>query len=420
MTDKVVITGFGLVSSLGHTASATWDSLLSGKCGILPIKDFDAQGFDCGTAARIHDLHPAELGIHPRDARIMDRHSHMLMKAGQDAFRLGEMGGLLPEEIGFYAGIGMVDYSTDDLLPSVVKSLDCHGNLNYDAFYSGAFREIHPLWPLSMLNNISFCQVAINLGLKGENTVFSPHADSGAQAVIEGCRTIAEKKALAVLAGGVSEKVSPLSLARASLFGILNNEDMACRPFAKGRKGTVLGEGCGMIVMELLTSAVKRQTPYFAVMTGYCCTFGKSEDSHCPTARAVSDAMKGALTMAGLRPSDIDLVIAHGDGTRAGDKNEIEAIHGTFSDCIGRVNVFSSKGALGHLLAGAPAVDIILGIYMIRNGIVPVVCNAMPLDGDIRFKVVSGEPLKTRLKRVLINAGSYEGQCVSLIIEAVE
>ncbi|MBI5408741.1 MAG: hypothetical protein HZA14_05185 [Nitrospirae bacterium] len=402
MNDKVVITGMGIVSSLGLTAAETWDALLSGKCGILPIADFDVSGFGCKSAAQVHGLNPSELGVHPRDARIMDKHSHMLLKCGQDAFREGGMVGLLPEDIGFFAGMGMVDYKIDDLMPAVLKSLDSHGDLNYDSFYTGAYQEIFPLWPLSMLNNISFCQIAINLGIKGENTVFSPHADSGAQAIIEGVNTILGKKAQAVLAGGVSEKVSPLSTARASWFG-------ASSP---------LGEGCGVIALELLSSAKQRGVPYFAAITGYACTFGKDERSNCPTAEAVSNAMEQALAKASLKPSDIDLVIAHGDGTDIGDRNEIEAIHHTFSKCIDKINAYSSKGALGHMLAGAPAVDVILGAYIIQHGIIPAVCNTGSIDKSVKFNLVK-EPLKADVKRVLINSFSCEGQCVSLIIEKI-
>ncbi|RJQ55883.1 MAG: hypothetical protein C4526_02600 [Nitrospiraceae bacterium] len=404
MNDKVVITGFGLVSSLGLTASETWESLLSGQSGIRPAEGTDMQGFNCKAAAPVNGLDPSGLGIHPRDARIMDKHSHMLMKCGQDAYKHAKLdtASIPAEETGFYAGMGMIDYNISDLLPAVLKSLDTRNNLDYDAFYSRAYQEIHPLWPLSMLNNISFCQVAINLGLKGENTVFSPHADSGAQAIIEGVNSIIEKKAQAVLAGGVSEKISPMSLARSSWFG-----------------GTVPGEGCGIIALELLSSAKNRQTSCFAAITGYACAFEKSGGPHGPSSTAVSNAMDQAISRAGLRPSDIDLIIAHGDGTHAGDKNEIEAINNTFSDCLDKVNVFTSKGALGHLLAAAPAVDIILGIYMLRDGIIPAVCNASPVDKDIRFKVACNVPVKKDLKRILINACSYEGQCASLIIEKV-
>jgi 3-oxoacyl-[acyl-carrier-protein] synthase II len=211
-------------------------------------------------------------------------------------------------------------------------------------------QEILSALALSMLNNISFCQVAVSLGIKGENTVFSPHADSGAQAIIEGVNTIIEKKAQLALAGGVSEKVSPLSLARASWSGILNaveefSDKTLCRPFGKNRKGTIIGEGCGIVTLESLSSAKKRQAPYFAAITGYAFAFGKRESCNCPTSGALSNAMEQALFMADLKPSDIDLIIAHGDGTHMGDKNEIEAIHQTFSNCISRINVFSSKGS---------------------------------------------------------------------------
>ncbi|MBI4847862.1 MAG: hypothetical protein HY808_04690 [Nitrospirae bacterium] len=423
MKDKVVITGFGLVSSLGPNASETWDALLSGKSG----------------AAQVPELNPAELGIHPRDARIMDKHAHMLLKSSQDSFRHSRLdtSSIPKDDIGFFAGMGMVDYNIDDLLPAVVKSLDAHGSLDYDAFYSGAFQEIYPLWPLSMLNNISFCQAAINLGIKGESAVFSPHADSGAQAIMEGLNTIIEKKAQAVLAGGVSEKSSPLSLARASLSGILNTssennpplkkgaaggffDEPLCRPFGGNRTGTILGEGCGVVTLELLSSAKKRQVPYFAAITGYASAFGKSDEYNCPASAAISNAMEQALIKAGLAPSDIDLIIAHGDGTRMGDANEIEAIHHTFSDCINKVNVFSSKGALGHMLAGAPAVDIILGTYILENGIIPAVHNSLPPDKNIRFNLVNKGPLKTTIKRIVVNSFSYEGQCASLIIEALD
>jgi 3-oxoacyl-[acyl-carrier-protein] synthase II len=422
MSDKVAITGTGLVSSLGLNASETWDALLSGKCGIRVIDDFDAQSFDCHAAARVQGLSPSELDIHPRDSRIMDKHSFMLMKGSRDAFNQSKLdnGSITPEDIGYFAGMGMVDYDIEDLLPSVLKSLDQQGNLDYNKFFSQAYQDIHPLWPLSMMNNISFCQVAIDLGIKGENTVFSPHSDSGSHSIIEAHNYIMEKKARVVLAGGVSEKVSPSSLARASWFGILNNEEPACRPFGKARKGTILGEGCGILSLELQSSAEKRQIRCLAAISGYGASFEVSEELNCPTSKAISLSMEQAISKANLKPSDIDLIIAQGDGTYTGDKNEIEAMQLTFTDCIDKVNVFSSKGALSNLLAGAPAVDVILGIYILENGIIPATYNSLPLEENIKFNVISSEPLRAHPKRILINSRSYEGQCASLIIEAID
>jgi 3-oxoacyl-[acyl-carrier-protein] synthase II len=421
MKDRIVITGTGLVSSLGFTASETWKALLDGKCGIRTIEDFDAGGFECTAAAQVLSLNPDDLDIHPRDARIMDKHAHMLMKCGQNAFRSAglEKADIPPEDIGFFAGMGMVDYNIDDLLPAIVKSLDSTGNIDYDTFYSEAYQDIFPLWPLTMLNNISFCQVAINLGIKGDNTVFCPHADSGLHAVIEAMHSLYEGKARIVLAGGVSEKVSPMSMARASLFEILNKDDAACRPFDDHCAGTLLGEGCGIVSLERESSAKERHMPYSVAVTGYGTSFTREPDHYCPTSEAIAHSMNHAISTAGIKSDDIDLVIAHGDGTIEGDRNEQSALNAVFGGSMGSIRLYSSKASLGHTLAGAPGIDLILGMYSIENGIIPPVYGRSP-DSRVSQNLVFNNPLTRDVKRILLNALSYEGQCASLIIEAIQ
>jgi 3-oxoacyl-[acyl-carrier-protein] synthase II len=426
MVDKVVITGMGLVTSFGPGVSETWDALISGRSGIRRIDTFDVQGFDCKHAAQVQDLGPEDLNIHPRDSRIMDKHAYMLMKSSRDAFAQSHLGirSVAPEDIGFFAGMGMVDYNIEDILPSVLNSLDEHGVLDHDKFFSSGYRDIYPLWPLSMLNNISFCLAAIDLGIKGENTVFSPHGDSAIHAIMEAYNVVSEKRAEVALAGGVSEKISPQSLARASLSGILNtsnNEDtLRCNPFGKNRQGTVLGEGCGVLALELRSSAEESRLHQLAAVAGYGASFELEKDAHCPTSNAISLSMEQALAGSDLRPSDIDVIIAHGDGTEAGDRSESEAIHHTFRDCISRTHVYSSKGAIGNLLAGSSAADVILGICMLGNGIIPPVSGSHPIDDNILFNVVHGEPVKAAPGRIMINTRSHEGQCASLIIEAAK
>lgn len=422
--DRVVITGTGIVCSLGSDVSKVWEALLSEKTGIKSIEGFDPGGFGCTFAAQTEPLNPGDLGIHPRDSRIMDTHSYLLMKGSRDAFlqsRLTE-GSILREEIGFFAGMGMVDYEVEDLLPAVLKSLDGAGDLDYSAFYSKGYTEIYPLWPLSMLNNISFCQVAMSLDVQGENTVFSPHGDSGIMAVAEGMKALWGQRAQAVLCGGVSEKVSPFSLARAHLSGVLNTtvpqNKQLCKPFDVGRGGTVLGEGCGVIAMELESTALKRGVPGLASITGYGSACEPEGRCSGPTARALVVAMEESLERGGHKPSDIDVVIANGEGTMTGDRNEIEAIHSVFSDCVDQVHVYSSKGNLGHLLAGAPLVDTILGISMLRSGLVPRTLHTSSPESKIRFPLVYREPLRVEPRRILVNSQSYEGQAASLILEA--
>lgn len=423
--EQVVITGTCLVSSLGKNSEGNWDAICSGRSGIRPISGFDTRGFTCRHAAEVGALDPETLGIHPRDARIMDTHAYLLMMASRGAFRNSglDQAALSSDQIGFYAGMGMVDYRTEDILTAVVKSLGQDGNLSYPAFYTGGYREIYPLWPLSMLNNITFCQVGIDLGIRGENAVFCPHAEAGAQAITEGLRTVSEGRAKAVLVGGVSEKVSPLSIARGQLAGVFKDTSQAgnagCNPFAKEDKGTLMGEGAGILSLELRSSADSRRAPYSVMISGYGHTCEPLKEGPSPSAAAISCAMGRAIETASLNTADIDLIIAHGDGSAYADQSEAEAINETFGRCRERVHVYSSKAAIGNLFAGAPAADIILGMHMIEKGIIPFVTH------DITYAIkdiglVIGKPLRKTVRRVMVNCQSYEGQAASLIIEAVK
>ena len=127
--------------------------------------------------------------------------------------------------------------------------------------------------------------------------------------------------------------------------------------------------------------------------------------------------MRDSMDKAGVNAKDIDVIIANGDGTRRGDANEMEAVHNVFSDCIDTIPVYSSKSALGHMYAGAPAVDVILALYMIENGVIPAVLTPGPLDQEIRFQLVKDAPFMKKSGRIMVNCQSYEGQSASLIIE---
>jgi 3-oxoacyl-[acyl-carrier-protein] synthase II len=422
MTDPVVITGAGVVCSLGIGQDAVWDALLSGKSGVRSIAGFDARGFRCA-AAQVVDLNKDESGIDPRDTRIMRTHSYMLSKATRDAFtNAGLPSPSLPSEaIGFFAGMGMVDYEVNDLLPAVLKSLNPDRSIDYDTFFSEGFQEIHPLWPLSMLNNVSFCLVAIGLDIQGDNTVFSPHADSGGLSVREAMLSVRERRSGIAFAAGVSETISPLSLARMSLAGLLasgdRNDEQLPRPFDAERTGTVLGEGCGVVSLELLSSARARGAEPLAELSGVGAACEHRDGATSPTATAIAAAMEQALRSAGMIPQQIDAVIAHGDGSREGDAREIEALQTVFSGEIGRLPVFSSKGSLGHLLAAAPVVDLITGISMLTHNTVPATLHTRRPDTSVHFNLVLGSALHAPLHRILINCRSAEGQAVSLIIE---
>ena len=421
--NAVVITGVGAMTALGHNADATWRALVAGQTGIRALEGFELDGFDCRVGAQIRGFDPGALGFNSKLARVLDLHSFMLLKCAQDAFvQAGlDTAGVAAENVSLFVGMGMVDYKIEDLLSAVRVSTGAQGELDMDAFYSRGYQQIYPLITLVMLNNVSLCEVAIRLRIRGENAVFSPHADSGAQAIAEGVRILQEGRAKVALVGGVSEKISPLGLARAHFLGLLNVGDqgfMPCRPFAADRNGTVLGEGCGIVNLELRQTADERGVPYRAAVTGYGCAFEAAEEGAAPTARAISRAMQLALASAEVDPGQVDVVIAHGDGSRVGDTKEIEAIQQVFSTCLDRIQVFSSKGLLGHLLAGAIAVDLILATYIITRGVIPAALRSVPLDEHLRFNLITEAPCEAAPRRLLVNCRSNEGHCASLVIEA--
>lgn len=317
----------------------------------------------------------------------------------------------------------MVDYETADILPAVVKSSAADGQqlcgeFNHGVFYKKGYREIYPLWPLSMLNNIALCQSSVKLKIRGDNTVFSAHADSGICAIAEGAAAVITGKARIVLAGGVSEKVTPLSLARAHIAGVLKSRHdgvLSCRPFSSQRCGTILGDGAGFLAIETLSQAVTRGVTPIAEIAGWGRAFGCEGDLYGgPTSAAIINAMTAALSMAGLQPSDIDVLIAHGDGTISGDKNEIDAVNELFHGCP--ISVISTKGALGSLWAAAAPIDTAIAAYVIKTGLIPPSLYSTPADEAVRFEIVTQAPLQKRVSAVMINCHSYEGQASSLIV----
>lgn len=424
MPDRVVITGAGLLSALGLSAPETWTGLLSGKSAVSPIRGFDATGFSCGAAAEALDAGPAALGIKRREARTMDRHSYLLLGSVLEAYEEAGLGASRPEpaEVAFFAGMGMVDYRLDDLLPTVLKCMDKKGRIDYDKFFSGAFEQIHPLWPLGMLNNIAFCQVSIRLGIMGDNTVFSPHADSGAQALWEAVCSVAEGRSRVALASGVCEKVSPCSLARLQFSRVLagGGGNATCKPFAPSRDGTVPGEAAATLVLELESSALTRGSQPMAAITGFGAGFGIDEhDDHAPSTGAYRTAMEKALAVSGTEASGVGLIIANADGTLTGDRNEARAIVSVFGKAPDGPAVYGTKGALGHTLAAAPVADAVIALYIMCTGQLPGTVGAGPAGDALGLRLAVGGHASAPGGAIMINSSSPEGQAASIIMEAV-
>lgn len=398
----IVVTGVGVVCALGGSARQLWENLVSEKPEKCRPPDPATGDSGCAPSSGAGPASP-RTDLPPQLAKSMGKHLQLLLGSAEEAYNhaaLGQ-GNLDPEKIAFFAGMGMIDYRVEDLLPAVVKSLSETGELDYDRFFSSGFREIYPLWPLAVLNNVVFCQVAIQFGIRGENCVFPPHGDAGIRAVAEAAGVLRSGKARAALAGGVSEEVRPVTLGRAAMSGVAGSfdPDGVC-----GGSAPFLGESGAMLIIEPLPSARRRGAGPLAELSGFGFACEKEPGKDHPSARAVSSAMEAALGGGGLAPEDIDLVFASGRANPRASAREREAIESVFgrNGC----EVVSSGPIFGETFAAAPVVDAVLGVEILRSGRVP----------PVLFTVRAPRPGARKIERILINGASSEGQCASMIL----
>jgi 3-oxoacyl-[acyl-carrier-protein] synthase II len=394
---RIVITGTGAVCSVGNSVREIWDALICGKSGIKAIEGFDASGFGRIRCAQALNVPGIKTNIHPRLAKSMGKYLTLLLLSAEEAYHHAGLGAkaVEGEETGFFAAIGMGGFQVDDFISCVLKSRSPNGELDYNMFFSGGYLEIYPLALLAVLNNVVFCQVAIHLGVRGENCVFAPHADAGIQAIAEAAKVLREGKAKAALVSGVGEEISPISLARGRLNGLLGGDELVESPF--------LGECGASLVLEPIDLAMQRGAKPLAGIAGFGFACEKSVTESCPTSWAVRAAMEEALLDSGLQPEDIDLVLTGASGN-PGIAVCAEAVDKVFGE--GHIPpVLSSGRVLGEIFGAEPVLNSIIGSKIFESSIIP-----SGLYG----------PAVTDSGRIMTVSTSYEGRCASLIIERVE
>lgn len=380
MFTQIAITSLGVISSLGVEHKGLWDSFINPKRIYRPIPEI--QYFDLNNH-NLCSIDDKQLSLHPKERRIIGKHSTMLMFASEKAYLKGGLRDLQPEDIGFFTSFGMVDYTVEDLLPAVVKSIK-DGRLDYSSFFKGAYREIYPLWPLSMLNNIALCQTAIRLGIKGDNAVYTPHSDSSLQAINSACLSVAMGHCKIALAGGVSEVIGPNSLAR-YLNCNTNKSRVGCN--IDDTLITPMAEGSAIFAIERLDDARLRGKRPLALIVGFGSAFGFDDLKGGPSQEAIKRAIERSLINANINSKDIDVVFSHYDSKTEEGINETRALCEIFDKAI---KIVSSKAVLGDMLSGAGAFDIALAISMFDT---------------------------EKVDTALINAFSVEGNTASLIIK---
>ncbi len=419
MMRRVVVTGLGLVTPLGCDVETAWANLIAGKSGASRITRFDTKDQKCHIACEVKPKdHP--WGFDP-DLRVdhkVQRQVDPFIIYGIDAAGQAiEDAGLtdMSEEERYRAGCsigsgigGLPGIESESLLlaekgPSRVSPHFVHGRL---------------------INLISG-QVSIKYGLMGPNHAVVTACSTGAHSIGDAARMIALDDADVMLAGGSEATICPIGIAGFAQARALNmtyndRPEQASRPYDKDRDGFVMGEGAGVVVLEEYEHAKARGAKIYAEVVGY----GLSGDAYHVTAphpegSGAFRAMEMALKRAGMTPSDIDYINAHGTSTMA-DTIELGAVKRLFGDAIGTVSMSSTKSAIGHLLGGAGAVEAIFCILAIRDQIVPPTLNLdNPDEGTEGVDLVPHVAKKRKVKAALNNSFGFGGTNASLVVKAI-
>ena len=387
----IPITGVGLVTAAGRGVEPAWEALCAGRSFLAADADPELAGFPPIETARCARIDPESVGAERRAARIMGRHTHMLLAAVQDAMADAPAEPeMAEEEIAFFSGMDSVDPGRDDLLGAVRES---EGRVDLGYFFSEGMDSIHPLWVLGMLNAIGFSQAAIQHRWRGENAVFSAGPEATARALCEAADCVRIGKARLALCAGVSGVVSARMLARAMRRGAW--------PATGG-----LGEGAGVIRFEKIE--VADSSRILGWLKGHCSV--RALEKRGGLSLAVQESARGALTCAGLAPEGIDLLVIHGEGESRADNAEAEAIRTVFGDH--KPWELATKGVFGHLWGGSPALDLIMAIKALAEGAPP----PSPVVKGGLFRDAAHRPGRDELNNALVLLQGFDGVCSGLVV----
>lgn len=421
---KVAITGIGLVTPLGNNTEAAWKNLVAGVSGVGPTRSFDASGFSTTISAEVKDYDAAP---HVRDKRLLKFASRSVQFALGAAAQALRDAGIAPskenaERWGLSVGAGMSSVEYEDL--AVVNRFCCDAE---GAFHAGGFmREDFSGNPVDFCrwqSNAGLGILAREFGIKGYATSVHTACASGGQAIGTALKVMRRGTCDYMLTGGFDSMVNPLGISGFCLLGALStdndNPTGASRPFDATRNGFVLGEGAGFLVLEDFDRARERGANIYAELAGDGNSLScyRITDSP-PDGDGPIQAIEQALRDAGLRPSDIDYVNAHGTSTRMNDESECAALHAVMGSHIGQVRVSSTKSCLGHLIAAAGAVEAAVCALAIRDGVAPVNANYWNPDPKCQVRLVTGKSEKMPVRAALSNSLGFGGSNSSLVFKA--
>jgi 3-oxoacyl-[acyl-carrier-protein] synthase II len=404
---RVVITGMGAITPLGHSVQSLWDAVVAGRCGAGFITLFDHSPLDVHIAAEVKDFDPAA-HFGAKDARRLDRVSQLALVAAKQA--LDDAGFVITDDN---------TYDTAVIIGSGIGGVTTLLN-EHEVMFNKGHKRISPFTVPMMLPDTATGQIAIHFGIRGPNLCIVTACASGVNALGEAFEMIRTGRVSAALTGGCEAPINAFSMSAFNNMGALSsyNDDPqhACRPFDKTRTGFVTGEGAGMLVLESLEHAQARGTHIYVEVVGYGCT----DDAHhitAPDVKGPAMAMRMALRQAGLVPAQIDYINAHGTSTQLNDANETRAIKEVFGEAAYDVHVSSTKSMTAHSFGAIGAIESIICTKAINDGIIPPTINYTTPDPECDLNYTPNAAVRKPVVVAMSNSFGFGGHNGTIILK---
>ncbi|EXJ24169.1 3-oxoacyl-[acyl-carrier-protein] synthase, KASII [Alkalibacterium sp. AK22] len=399
--ERVVVTGMGAVTPLGNSAEEFWNGLKNGKNGIGPLTKFDGEAIDVHVAGEVKEFEAKKV-MDRKLAKRMDPFSQYGVAAALEAMKDSQIDieAIDPTRLGVMvgSGIGGLNAMQSQIIKMHEKGLD----------------RVAPFFVPMAIGNMVAGNISIATGAKGPNLSIVTACASGNNSIGEAYRTIKHGYADMMLAGGSEASINEIGMSGfAALTALSNNKDpnAASTPFDKNRHGFVMGEGAGVLMLESLTSALKRKAKIYGEIVGYGATgdsFHMTAPS--PDGSGAARAMKLAMEEADIQPEDVGYINAHGTSTPANDSSETAAIKAAMGEvAANKVAVSSTKSMTGHLLGGAGAIEAIAAVKALQEGILPPTINHVTADPDCDLDYIANEPREKNILYALNNSLGFGG-----------
>ncbi len=419
-SDRVTITGTGAICGAGLSVDAIWNSVVNGQSAIAPIDQWDARRWPARLSAEVRDVDNRTLVEDRKLHKMVSRTDLLGLFAANQAV---EQSGLLPyrdmladaakkefnDRVGIFAGSGGGNYRSNyEFLPAMTAA---EGGLHH---FGGEFSSwVNPMWLLRALPNNVICHVGIRYGFKGTNACVTNQCVSGVVAMAEAAAALRNDEADRAIVAGHDTPLEPEASHYYYQLGLLSEDTL--RPFDRDRSGMVFGEGAAAIVLEKMEAAKARSATVLGEFLGSgCATEGSGIVDIRSDGDGVSRAIQLALLDAGISADEVGLIVAHGNGTPASDASEAAAILRVFNNRPPPVTGF--KWAVGHLIAASGALDLVLALRALQDGIVPGIASLNVIDPQFDALPVSREAQKPKSDIALVICRGFGGMNVALLI----